>query len=81
MLEQVEEGSSPHWMSSKTTMSGRRPRLARAVLRNAQAISSAEVAASASRAASERRGSGLVRGHEVELLQHLHDRPVGDPSP
>ena len=27
----------------------------------------------------DRRGGSLVRGHEIELLQHLHDRPVGDP--
>ena len=27
----------------------------------------------------DRRRGGLVRGRHVELLQHLHDRPVRDP--
>ena len=40
--------SSPHWMSSKTTTSGRSAAACSSVLRNAQAISSADVAASVS---------------------------------
>ena len=72
--------SSPHWMSSKTTTSGRSAAACSSVLRNAQAISSADVGASLS-PSSERIAdrSGLVRRQHVELLQHLDDRPVGDP--
>ena len=40
--------SSPHWMSSNTTTSGRSDAACSSVLRNAQAISSADVAASLS---------------------------------
>ena len=29
----------------------------------------------------DRRRGGRIRGRRVELLQHLHDRPVGDPRP
>ena len=72
--------SSPHWMSSKTTTSGRSAAACSSVLRNAQAISSADVAASVS-PSSERiatAAASSARQH-VELLQHLDDRPVRDP--
>ena len=72
--------SSPHWMSSKTTTSGRSAAACSSVLRNAQAISSADrrrLRLAEQRA--DRRRGGLVRGQHVELLQHLDDRPVGDP--
>ena len=72
--------SSPHWMSSKTTTSGRSAAACSSVLRNAQAISSADVAACAlAEQRADRHRGGLVRGQHVELLQHLDDRPVGDP--
>ncbi len=71
---------SPRWMSSKTTTTGRCAAACSSVLRKAQAISSAEVAASLSpsreRIAAAAAGS---RQRYVELLQHLDDRPVGDP--
>ena len=72
--------SSPHWMSSNTTTSGRSAAACSSVLRNAQAISSADVAASVSpEQRADRRRGGLVRGQHVELLQHLDHRPVRDP--
>ena len=71
--------SSPQWMSSKTTASGCAAAACSSVLRKAQAISSAEVAASASpeQRPNRRRRFGVGRQH-VELLQHLDHRPVGD---
>ena len=72
--------SSPHWMSSNTTTSGRSDAASSSVLRKAQAISSADVAASLSaEQRADRRRRRLVGRHEVELLQHLDDGPVGDP--
>ena len=72
--------SSPHWMSSKTTTTGRSAAACSSVLRKAQAISSADVAASVSpEQRADRHRGGLVRGPHVELLQHLDHRPVGDP--
>ena len=67
-------------MSSKTTTSGRSAAACSSVLRNAQAISSADVDAStlAEQRADRRRGV-VVGGHDVELLQHLDHRPVRDP--
>ena len=71
---------SPHWMSSNTTTSGRSAAACSSVLRKAHAISSAEVAASLS-PSSERIATAAASsgGEHVELLQHLDDRPVGDP--
>ena len=71
--------SSPHWMSSKTTTSGRSAAACSSVLRKAQAISS-DVAASLS-PSSERIAAAAASsdGSSVELLQHLDDRPVRDP--
>ena len=73
---------SPHWMSSKTTTSGRSAAACSSVLRKAQAISSADVAASVS-PSSERIAAAAAssEGSSVELLQHLDHRPVGDPLP
>ena len=69
--------SSPHWMSSKTTTSGA---CSSSSLRNAQAISSADVAAlRLSEQRADRRRRGRVGGERVELLDHLDHRPVGDP--
>ena len=49
-------------------------------LRNAQAISSAEVPClDLAEQRPDRGGRGRVVGQRVELLQHLDDRPVGDP--
>ena len=44
------------------------------VLRKAHAISSAEVDARPPREGADR-GGGTLRGHLIELLQHLDDRP------
>ena len=72
--------SSPHWMSSKTTTSGRSAAACSSVLRNAQAISSADVAASVSPSnARIADAAASSEGSSVELLQDLHDGPVGDP--
>ena len=80
VLDRSRNVSSPHWMSSKTTTSGRSAAACSSVLRNAQAISSADVAASVS-PSSERIAAAAASsgGQQVELLQHLDDRPVGDP--
>ena len=72
--------SSPHWMSSKTTTSGRSAAACSSVLRKAQAISSADVAASLSPSSERIAAAAASSGRQhVELLQHLDDRPVGDP--
>ncbi len=71
--------SSPHWMSSNTTISGRSEAACSSVLRNAQAISSGEDVASVSpRRARDRLRRSLVRWRRTELLQHLDGRPVRD---
>ena len=58
--------SSPHWMSSKTTTSGARAAACSSVLRNAHAISSAEVARVAlAEEGADRRRDGLVRAEET----------------
>ena len=48
MLDQVEKRLLPHWMSSNTTTSGCSAEACSSVLRNAHAMSSADVAASLS---------------------------------
>ena len=49
-------------------------------LRKAQAISSAVVPSSVSpKQRAERGRCGRIGGQRVQLLQHLHHRPVGDP--
>ncbi len=73
--------SSPHWMSSKTTTSGRSAAACSSVLRKAQAISSAARRRLRSSPSSERIAAAAASsgGSTSELLQHLDDRPVGDP--
>ena len=72
--------SSPHWMSSKTTTSGRSPQPAPASCgrprRSPPPTSPPRVSPSSERIAAAAASSG---GQHVELLQHLDDRPVGDP--
>ena len=67
---------SPHWMSSRTTTSGA---CSSSSLRNAQAISSADVALLVS-PSSDRIAAAAVGsdGQRVELLDHLDHRPVRD---
>ena len=72
--------SSPHWMSSNTTTSGLSAAACSSVLRNAHAISSADVAACSRRAASGSPSAAASSGgRTVELFQHLDHRPIGDP--
>ena len=69
--------SSPHWTSSNRTTSGAS---SSSSLRNAQAISSADVPRSDSPSNDriEEAAAGS-EGKHVHLLHHLHHRPVGDP--
>ena len=71
---------SAQWMSSKTQIGGRAAARSSSSLRNAQAISSAEVVVSPS-PMSERReaAAAAVRGEGLELLEDLDDGPVRDP--
>ena len=82
MLDQLEEVSSPHWMSSKMQRRGSCVAFASRSFRNAQAISSGVAVASPSpsRALSAVHAVGLYEGARVrDLLDEFHDRPVGDP--
>ena len=79
MLDEVEEGLSPHWMSSKRQTSGA---CSSSSLRNAHAISSDEAPAAVSPSSGAERGRRRrIGGLGPELLQHLDDRPVRDPVP
>ena len=73
--------SSPHWMSSKTTTSGACC-AARAACgtprRSPPPTSPPPLSPSSERIAA---AAAAIGGQRVELLQHLDDRPVGDPLP
>ena len=79
MLDQVEEGLLAP-LDVVEDDDERRPPRSSSSLRNAQAISSADVARSVSPSSEPIAAAArLVRGQHVELLEHLDHRPVGDP--